>query len=68
MGHTSDCEQAVFISYARGGEREEIVNQIDKTLAQRGLKIIRDRRNPGYRGSIREFKERIGRAIATTSK
>jgi hypothetical protein len=25
-------EQAVFISYAWGGEREEIVNQIDEAL------------------------------------
>ena len=30
-------EQAVFISYAWGGESEEIVNQIDQTLQQRGI-------------------------------
>jgi hypothetical protein len=57
----SDYEQAVFISYAWGGEREEIVNQIDKALQERGLKIIRDKRDLGYRGSINEFMERIGR-------
>jgi len=27
-----DYERAIFISYAWGGEREEIVNRIDQTL------------------------------------
>src|SRR5512138_1764588 len=53
-------EQAVFISYAWGGEREAIVNQIDEALAKRGIKIIRDKRALGYKGSIKEFMERIG--------
>jgi len=56
-----DYEQTIFISYAWGGEREEIVNQIDQTLQQRGLKIVRDKRDLGYKGSINEFMERIGR-------
>jgi len=54
-------EQAVFISYAWGSEREEIVNQIDEALQKRGVKIIRDKRELGYKGSIKEFMERIGR-------
>jgi hypothetical protein len=53
-------ENQVFISYAWGKEREEIVNQIDHTLLQRGIKIIRDKRDLGYKGSIKEFMERIG--------
>jgi hypothetical protein len=57
-----DHEQAVFVSYAWGGEREEIVNQLDDALQQRGVRIIRDKRDLGYRGSIREFMERIGQA------
>jgi len=57
----SDYEQSIFISYAWGGEREEVVNQIDQTLQKRGLKIIRDKRDLGYKGSINEFMERIGR-------
>jgi hypothetical protein len=56
----SDYEQAVLVSYAWGGEREEIVNKIDQALQQRKLKIIRDKRDLGYKGSIREFMERIG--------
>jgi formylglycine-generating enzyme required for sulfatase activity len=53
-------EQAVFISYAWGGESEETVNQIDQALQQRGLKIIRDKRDLGYKGSISAFMKRIG--------
>src|SRR5512134_735706 len=53
-------EQAVFISYASKDESEEIVNQIERSLQGRGIKIIRDKRDLGYKGSIREFMERIG--------
>ena len=60
----SDYEQAVFISYAWGKEdeeREAIVNQLDQSLKERGLNIIRDKRDLEYRGSIKTFMERIGR-------
>ncbi len=56
-------EQTVFISYAWGEEtheREAIVNQLDQSLQKRGLKIIRDKRDLGYKGMIRQFMERIG--------
>lgn len=56
----SEYEQSVFISYAWGGEREEIVNQIDQALQKRGITITRDKRDLGYKGSIQEFMERIG--------
>ena len=55
-----EYEQAVFISYAWGDEREEIVNQIDQALQKRGIKIVRDKRDLGYKGSIKDFMERIG--------
>jgi len=57
----TEYEQSVFISYAWGGEREEVVNQIDQALQKRGIKVVRDKRNLGYKGSINEFMERIGR-------
>ena len=57
----SDYEKAVFVSYAWGGEREQIVNEIDEALQQRGIRIIRDKRDLGYKGSISEFMGRIGR-------
>jgi len=46
----SDYDRPVLISYAWGGEREEIVNQIDQTLQRRGIKIIRDKRDLGCKG------------------
>ena len=57
----SEYEKAVFISYAWGKEREEMVNQIEQALQDRGLRIIRDKRELGYKGSIKGFMERIGR-------
>ena len=62
-----EFEQAFFISYAQGGENEEIVIQIDQTLQQHGLRIIRDKRNLGYKGSIRAFMERIGQGNSCSS-
>jgi internalin A len=56
-----DPKQSIFISYAWGGEHEEIVNQLDTALQQRGLKLTRDKRDLGYKGSIKEFMESIGR-------
>ncbi|MFN8413441.1 MAG: toll/interleukin-1 receptor domain-containing protein [Anaerolineales bacterium] len=53
-------ENEVFISYAWGGKSEEIVNSLDTSLQQRGIKIIRDKRDLGFKGSIKEFMERIG--------
>jgi hypothetical protein len=56
----SEYDQSVFISYAWRGESEAVVNQIDETLQQRGLTIIRDKRNLGYKSSISAFMGRIG--------
>jgi internalin A len=53
-------EHAVFISYAWGGVKEEFVDEIDNALQKRGLNIIRDKRELEYKGSIKEFMERIG--------
>ena len=65
MSHTKEKTlgdgRSVFISYAWGDEREEIVNQIDLFLQKRGLKIVRDKRDLEYKGSIKKFMERIGR-------
>ncbi|HSK65680.1 MAG TPA: SUMF1/EgtB/PvdO family nonheme iron enzyme [Anaerolineales bacterium] len=57
----SEYEQAVFISYAWNSESEEMVNQIERSLQERGIHIIRDKRDLGYKGLIGKFMERIGR-------
>ncbi|HUM72485.1 MAG TPA: TIR domain-containing protein, partial [Chloroflexota bacterium] len=61
----------VYISYAWGGEREEFVNKLDDAFKGKGITIIRDKRNLGYHGRIREFMQQIGRGkavIAVISK
>ena len=54
----------LFISYAWGGESEQIVNQIDQAAQQKGITIIRDKRDAGYKAQIKEFMQRIGRGKA----
>lgn len=55
----------VFISYAWNArdndENERIVNLLDERLRQKGITIIRDKRDLTYRGNIKEFMQRIGR-------
>lgn len=51
----------VFISYKWGGESEKVVNQLDEAFQKRGLTIVRDKRDLGYKGLIREFMQRIGK-------
>jgi hypothetical protein len=54
-------EKEVFISYAWGGESEEMVNKLDAAFQARGVTIIRDKRDLGYKGRIKAFMKRIGR-------
>ena len=57
----STLENSVFISYAWGGESEQVVNKIDDVIQKKGIKLIRDKRDLGFKGSIKEFMEQIGR-------
>jgi small GTP-binding protein len=50
----------VFISYAWGGESEDTVNELDKIFTEKGITIIRDKRELGYKGRIRAFMQNIG--------
>ncbi|QMS88045.1 leucine-rich repeat domain-containing protein [Nostoc edaphicum CCNP1411] len=56
-----EFEKEIFISYAWGGESEQFVNKLDGTFQAKGIKIIRDKRDLGYKGLIKVFMERIGR-------
>lgn len=51
----------IYISYAWGGQNEMVVDILDKDLQLKGLKIIRDKRDLGYKGSIVGFMEDIGK-------
>ena len=54
----------VFISYAWGGESERIVNELDADLQAKGIMVIRDKRDLGFKGMIRDFMQQIGRGHA----
>ncbi|MGK7880348.1 MAG: toll/interleukin-1 receptor domain-containing protein [Crocosphaera sp.] len=50
----------IFISYAWGGNSETLTNKLDNAFQAKGITIIRDKRDLGYKGLIKEFMQRIG--------
>ncbi|MEF8730805.1 MAG: TIR domain-containing protein [Candidatus Accumulibacter meliphilus] len=58
---SAESKAAIYISYAFGQPWEEIVDDLERNFQARGIEIIRDRRNLGYKGSIKAFMESIGR-------
>ncbi len=54
-------ENAVFVSYAWGGDSEKTVNELEQAFSERGIRLVRDKKELGYRGSIELFEQRIGR-------
>ncbi len=50
----------VFISYAWGDKREKIVDELEDAFSERGIRIVRDKKDLNYRGSIKEFEHHIG--------
>ncbi len=60
----NDVSRQVFFSYAWGGESERIVDALDAELQKQGIVAVRDKRDLGYKGLIREFMQRIGQGHA----
>jgi len=54
-----EYEQAVFLSYAWGGDREEIINPIYEALLKHGIQNIRDKRTLRYKGSTTGFVQQL---------
>jgi len=50
----------VFISYAWGGDSEKIVNELDQAFQQKGITLVRDKRDLGFKGMITDFMLKIG--------
>src|SRR5215203_3816859 len=59
-----DSNRQVYISYAWGGESERVVDAIDADLQSRGIVVVRDKRDLGYKGMIQDFMQEIGRGHA----
>ena len=56
--------KVVYMSYAWGGESERIVNELDVDLQTKGIMVVRDKRDLGFKGMIRDFMQQIGRGHA----
>lgn len=54
----------IFLSYAWGGESEKIVNELDNAFQAKGIVLVRDKRDLGFKGIITEFMQRIGKGQA----
>ncbi len=54
----------VFFSYAWGGESERIVNELDADLQAKGILVVRDKRDLGFKGMIRDFMRQLGHGHA----
>ncbi len=50
----------IFLSYAWGGESEKIVNELDNAFQEKGITLIRDKRDLGFKGMITDFMQKIG--------
>jgi hypothetical protein len=60
----SDDNRKVYISYAWRGDSERVANELDEAFEKRGIVIVRDKRDLGYKGVISEFMKEIGRGYA----
>jgi tetratricopeptide (TPR) repeat protein len=56
----NNYEHAVYVSYAWGGESERIVDELVLAFANRGIQIVRDKKDLSYKGSIDAFEREIG--------
>jgi hypothetical protein len=57
---SNEYEKEVFVSYAWGGESERTVDELEEAFANRGIRIVRDKKDLEYKGSIKTFEQRIG--------
>lgn len=53
--------QQLFISYAWGGESEQVANELEAILKSNQIDLIRDKNDLGFKGLIREFMKQIGK-------
>ena len=66
-GHISEPElkefyAEMYISYAWGGESEEMAIELEKSLQDNKIRLVRDKKDLGYKERIKEFMDRIGKA------
>ena len=50
----------VFISYAWGGQSEDVANELEALLSKHQIDLVRDKSDLGFKGLIQEFMREIG--------
>ena len=50
----------VYLSYSWSEESNAVADELDKAFQARGVSVVRDRRDIGYKASIKEFMARLG--------
>ncbi len=53
--------KSIFISYAWGGESEQVADKLDEALQRKSVLIVRDKRDLKFKGNIKQFMEEIGK-------
>ena len=61
FGTPAASGETVFLSYAWGGQSEEIANALESAFTTRGVVIVRDKRHLPLKSSIKEFMDTLGR-------
>lgn len=64
MSSISPPKPEVFVSYAWSSESNAIVDKLEQSLQEHGIRLIRDREEVRYKDSIRDFMRRIGQGKA----
>jgi len=61
MSNLNFYENEVLVSYAWTDESERMVDELEQAFAEYGMRIVRDKKEIGYKGSLEAFEQRIGR-------
>ena len=51
----------IYVSYAWGGQSEEIVELLESAFLHKGVEIIRDKNELSYKDSIRSYMKELGK-------
>jgi internalin A len=61
---TFQPKKEAFISYAWGGDSEGMANKVDAACQAKGIPLVRDKRDLGFKGLIKDFMRQIGKGKA----
>lgn len=54
----------VYVSYSWVADSSDLVDKLEENLTSRGIRLLRDKNEIGYKDSIKDFMERLGQGKA----